>query len=209
MAVENTTPNKVLPLAYLPSVSWFAAIRSGGSLIDTSEHFIKRSERNRTVILTPTGPLPLTVQVCHADRPRTPMRDIRIDYSKRWQHQHWGALTASYKASPFFDHYAPRFEPFYRREWTFLVDYNFALLETLCALTGIPVPPVSDRYVEPAPGLLDLRPKQQKDPAFTAEPYVQVFADRMGFVPDLSFIDLLFAEGPHAAAVLSRCRRAE
>lgn len=196
----------ILPLAYLPSVSWFAAIRSGDCIVDTGEHFIKRSERNRTHILASDGPMTLTVQVSHADRPRTPMRDVRIDYSKRWQHQHWGALVASYKASPYFDHYADRLEPYYRREWRFLVDYNLDLLQTLCELTGLCVPPVSDRYVEPTPDLLDLRPKQQKDPTFVAEPYVQVFADRLPFVADLSFIDLLFAEGPNAVSVLSRCR---
>ena len=199
----------LLPLAYLPSVSWFAALRADDCIVDTAEHFIKRSERNRTSILASDGPMTLTVQVSHADRPRTPMRDVRIDYSKRWQHQHWGALVASYKASPYFDYYADRLEPFYRREWRFLVDYNLDLLQTLCELTGLCVPPVSDRYVEPTPDLLDLRPKRQKDPTFVAEPYVQVFADRLPFVADLSFIDLLFAEGPNAVSVLSRCRCAE
>ncbi|MCX4301589.1 MAG: WbqC family protein [Alistipes sp.] len=199
----------ILPLAYLPSVSWFAAMRTGRCIIDTGEHFIKRSERNRTAILAPDGPMTLTVQVSHADRPRTPMRDVRIDYSKRWQHQHWGALVAAYKGSPYFDYYADKFEPFYRREWRFLVDYNRELLEVLCRQTGLPVPPVSDRYVEASAGDLDLRPKQRKDPAFVAEPYVQVFADRLPFAPDLSFIDLLFAEGPNAVSVLSRCRCAE
>lgn len=198
----------ILPLAYLPSVAWFAALRRGEVLVDCGEHFIKRSERNRARILACDGPMELTVQVVRADRPRTPMRDMRIDYSKRWQHQHWGALVASYKASPFFDHYAPLFEPFYRREWRFLADYNFALVELLCRLTGLPLPPVSDGYVEAAPDDLDLRPKKAKDPAFAAEPYVQVFSDRLPFEPNLSFIDLLFAEGPAAAAVLGRSRSA-
>ncbi len=196
----------ILPLAYLPSVSWFAALRAGDCIVDTAEHFIKRSERNRAVVLTSAGPMTLTVQVQHADRPCTPMRDVRIDYSKRWQHRHWGALVASYKGSPYFDHYADRFAPFYRQKWKFLADYNFALLEVLCREAGLPVPTVSDRYVEAAPDDLDLRPKQRKDPAFRAEPYVQVFSDRLPFAPDLSFIDLLFAEGPASVEVLARCR---
>ena len=198
----------LLPLAYLPSVSWFAAALRGEAVIDCGEHFIKRSARNRARILACDGPMDLTVQVAHADRPRTPMRDVRIDYSKRWQHQHWGALVASYKASPFFDHYAPLFEPFYRREWRFLADYNLALAELLCRQLRIDLPPVSERYVEAAAGDLDLRPKKAKDPAFRAEPYVQVFADRLPFAADLSFIDLLFAEGPAAASVLARSRSA-
>lgn len=195
----------ILPLAYLPSVAWFAHLMRGECIVDLGEHFVKRSERNRACILAPDGRMELTVHVRHADRPRQPVRDVRIDYSKRWQHQHWGALTASYKGSPYFDHYADLIEPFYRRRYDFLADYNLSLVELLCAQAGLPVPQVSERYVEASATDLDLRPKCKTGPALIAEPYVQVFSDRMPFVPNLSFADLLFAEGPASASVLARC----
>lgn len=197
----------LLPAAYLPSVAYFAELLRGDCVVDLGEHFIKRSERNRARILATDGVMELTVQVRHADRPRQPVREVRIDYSKRWQHQHWGALTASYKGSPYFDHYAERFEPFYRERFEFLADYDLRLTELLCSLAGIAMPAVSERYVEAAPGDRDLRPKRSGGPAFVAEPYVQVFSDRMPFAPNLSFADLLFAEGPEAVSVLRRCRR--
>ena len=196
----------ILPAAYLPSVEYFWHLAQGGCVVDLGEHFVKRSERNRARILATDGAMELTAPVRHADRPRQPMRDMRLDYSKRWQHQHWGALTASYKSSPYFDHYARRFEPFYRREYAFLADYDLQLTELLCSLAHIPMPEVSERYVEAAPGDRDLRPKRREGPAFAAEPYVQVFSDRMPFEANLSFADLLFAEGPAAASVLARCR---
>lgn len=195
----------ILPLAYLPSAEWFAHLLRGDCIVDLGEHFVKRSERNRARILASDGVQELTVHVRNADRPRQPVRDVRIDYSKRWQHQHWGALTASYKSSPYFDHYAPLLEPFYRREYAFLADYDLALIELLCAQLNRPVPRVSERYVEATADDLDLRPKRKEDPAFAAEPYVQVFSDRMPFAPNLSFADLLFAEGPASASVLARC----
>jgi len=205
----KTSAMTLLPLAYLPSVAWFAHALRGDCVVDLGEHFVKRSERNRARILAPDGPMDLTVQVAHADRPRQPMRSVRLDYSKRWQHQHWGALVACYKASPYFEHYAPELEPFYRREGAFerLVDFDLALLERLCALLGMPLPPMSDTYVAARPGDLDLRPRNNEDPAFVAEPYVQVFSDRTPFAPDLSVIDLLFAEGPASVSVLRRCLR--
>ena len=126
--------------------------------------------------------------------------------TKRWQHQHWGALTASYASSPYFEHYAGRFEPFYRRTYEFLADYDLQLLELLCTLARVPMPRLSDRYVEASEGDLDLRPKHTQGPAFVAEPYIQVFSDRRPFAANLSFADLLFAEGPDSVSILARCR---
>ena len=105
----------ILPLAYLPSVEYFTHLLRGGCVVDLGEHFVKRSERNRARILASDGVMELTVHVRNANRPRQPVCDVRLDYSKRWQHQHWGALVASYRSSPYFDFYAGRFEPFYRR----------------------------------------------------------------------------------------------
>ena len=197
----------ILPLAYLPSVEYFTHLLRGGCVVDLGEHFVKRSERNRARILATGGVMDLTVHVRNANRPRQPMRDVRLDYSKRWQHQHWGALVASYKSSPYFDFYAERFEPFYHREWEFLVDYNLSLLDTLCSLAKVPMPALSESYVDAAADDLDLRPKHKEGPAFVAEPYFQVFSERMPFCPNLSFADLLFAEGPASVSVLARCRQ--
>ena len=99
----------ILPLAYLPSVEYFTHLLRGGCVVDLGEHFVKRSERNRARILASDGVMELTVHVRNANRPRQPVRDVRLDYSKRWQHQHWGALVASYRSSPYFDFYAEYF----------------------------------------------------------------------------------------------------
>lgn len=195
----------ILPAAYLPSISYFAALLRDDCVVDLGEHFIKRSERNRARIMTSDGVMELSAQVVRANRPRQPMRSMQLDYSKRWQHQHWGALTAAYKASPFFDHYAPLLEPFYERAWSSLAEFNLALIEVLCRAVAIPMPQVSSDYLTASANDLDLRPKT-KSSAFYTEPYIQVFADRQPFAANLSFVDLLFAEGPNAVAVLRRCR---
>ena len=181
---------------------YIARIAAGDCAIDTGEHFLKRSERNRAHILTANGPMALTVQVSHANRLRTPVREVRIDYSKRWQHQHWTALVSAYRSSPYFDHYAPRFERFYSRRWEWLADYDLALTETLLDCVGIPMPRVESDYIKAAAGDLDLRPKDAGDPLFRAVPYIQTFADRTPFVPSMSFADLLFCEGPASKDVL-------
>lgn len=133
---------------------------------------------------------------------------MKIDYSKRWQHQHWVSILSAYKSSPYFDHFAHLLEPFYRREWRFLVDYNMEYLEVLLRLLGAKCQILtSEQYVEAGAEDFDMRPKQKKDSTFVAEPYFQVFSDRMPFQPNLSVLDLLLCEGRSAMdGVLMSCR---
>lgn len=198
----------ILPLSYLPSVEYVARLLREQCVIDVGEHYVKRSERNRAYILSANKVMPLTVNVVGGNRPRLPMRDVEIDYSKRWQHQHWVSILSAYKSSPYFDHYAPYLEPFYRREWRYLVDYNRELLEVLLRLLGSPMPlPLSKQYVEAREGDVDLRPKHREGSTFVAEPYFQNFSERMPFQPNLSVLDLLLCEGPAAIdGVLMRCQ---
>jgi hypothetical protein len=198
----------ILPLSYLPSVEYVARLLREQCVIDVGENYVKRSERNRAYILSANKVMPLTVNVVGGNRPRLPMRDVEIDYSKRWQHQHWVSIVSAYKSSPYFDHYAPYLEPFYRREWRYLVDYNRELLELLLRLLGSPMElPLSEQYVEAQEGDLDLRPKHREGSTFVAEPYFQNFSERMPFQPNLSVLDLLLCEGPSAIdGVLMRCQ---
>ena len=198
----------ILPSAYMPSVEYVARLLREECVIDLGENYIKRSERNRASILSANGVMQLTVNVENANRPRQKMRDVKIDYSKRWQHQHWVSILSAYKSSPYFDHFAHEIEPFYKREWRYLVDYNMEYLDVLLRLLGAKAKPtVSEQYVEAAEGDLDLRPKQKKDSTFVAEPYFQVFSDRIPFQPNLSVLDLLMCEGKASIdEVLMNCQ---
>ena len=198
----------ILPLAYMPSVEYVARLLREECVIDLGENFIKRSERNRAHILSANGVMALTVNVENANRPRQKMCDVKIDYSKRWQHQHWVSILSAYKSSPYFDHFAHRIEPFYRKEWKYLVDYNLEYTSTLLSLLGMNRElPLSQSYYEAQPDDLDLRPKHKESSTFVAEPYFQVFSDRLPFEANLSILDLIMCEGPQAVnAVLMRCR---
>lgn len=204
----------ILPLTYLGNVQWFAHLLSGPCMIDIDEYYLKQSYRNRCVILAANGAMPLTVQVVRGNRPHLPMRDVRIDYSKRWQHQHWVSIVSAYKSSPYFDFYGEALEPFFRRRYEFLVDYDLELCRTVLAAMGVGTDfAVSEGYVlkpdgEDLRGAFSPKPRLAvEDPRFTARPYCQVFSDRQPFVPNLSIVDLLFCEGPSAAAIARSCLR--
>ena len=192
----------------MPSVEYVARLLREECVIDLGENFIKRSQRNRASILTANGVMQLTVNVENANRPRQKMRDVKIDYSKRWQHQHWVSIMSAYKSSPYFDHFAHLIEPFYKKEWRYLVDYNMEYLEVLLHLLGVKRElSLSEEYVVAGEGDIDLRPKQKEDSTFVAEPYFQVFSDRLPFEPNLSILDLLMCEGREAMdGVLMSCQ---
>jgi hypothetical protein len=133
------------------------------------------------------------------------MRNIKIDYSKRWQHQHLVAMESAYRSSPYYDYYGERFAKLYNREWKYLVDLNMAALEEVCAILKRPVPRISEQYIEASELDIDLRPKKQSA-TFEAAPYIQVFSDRFEFEPRLSIYDLVMCEGPAANELLAACR---
>jgi hypothetical protein len=196
----------ILPLTYLGSTAYYARLLAGDCVVDVHENWVKQTARNRLDIVTANGPATLTIPV-HAYGAKIAVKDVRIDNSKRWQHTHWGSLVASYRNSPFFDHYAERFAPFYERRFEWLVDFNVKLTRTMLATLGAEeeVLKLSERYVEARPEDVDLRPKKALRPEHETlhlPPYTQVFADRMEFTPSVSIIDLLLCESATAAARL-------
>ena len=199
---------KILPLTYLGNTEWFAQLLGGDCVIDLGENYVKQSCRNRCEIYSANGVMPLTVNVVKGGSyKKKPMRDMRIDYSKRWQHQHWVSIYSAYKKSPYFDHYAERFAPFYEKQYDFLVDYNLDLLSLMLSLLGVEGElPISQNYIHLSDTDIDLRNRlflsTEPSPLTTAPEYFQVFAERQPFVGGLSVLDLFFCEGREATTLL-------
>lgn len=193
----------ILPSNYFGSVEYWARLVAAGddAVIDIGENYVKRTERNRTTIMTSNGLMQLSVQLAHANRPRQPMRSMRVDYSKRWQHQHNIAIESAYKRSPYYDYYGDRFAHLFNREWRYLVDINMATLEGVCSILKVGVPRISESYITATEGDVDLRGKLIT-PSSTFMPYIQVFSDREPFAPNISIYDLIMCEGPSAISYL-------
>ena len=194
----------ILPATYLPDIEYVARLITAGDdyIIDCAENYIKRSVRNRTTIMTANGTLDLTVPVVNANRPRTPMSRMQIDYSKPWQHQHWVAILSAYRSSPYFDMLAERLEGFYTTHHTSLVEFNLAILRVLLDFMGYTAPlRTSDTYITANEEDIDLRPKQRTT-EFTTPHYFQLFSDRIPFAENLSILDLLMSEGVYTRQLL-------
>ena len=184
--------SQILHTTYLGPVSWWQVIAHADAVsINTAEHYVKQTVRNRCRILMPDGPADLVVPVVAAPN-HTPIRDIRISDHGSWRHHHWSALRTAYGKSPFFEYYADDFAPFYEQRYEFLIDFNEGLRALVASRLDVDTPVTLAEHYEPLSPL----------PEPSLRPYYQVFAHRLGFQPDLSIADLLFNLGPEGLLYL-------
>jgi hypothetical protein len=202
-----TIPNKILlSTAYLPPVEYFSHILEAEEiLIEREENYLKQTYRNRCYILSADGPLSLTVPVYMGSFHKTPVKEIRIDYSKRWQQVHLGAITSSYNSSPYFVYYFENIEKIILTGHKFLLDLNMYLLQALIGLLKISASPSYTTHFMPEEGERNdfryaITPKRKS--AYTPKKYLQVFSQPGLFNPGLSIIDLVFNTGPEAKSYL-------
>ena len=115
---------------------------------------------------------------------------------------HWNALCSAYGESPFFEFYADDIRPFFERKWKYLFDYNWDITQTMCQLLDIHprLMPTEDYQPQAANDFRDaIQPKHPaEDPDFTPRRYYQVYEGKLGFLPNLSILDLLFNMGNEA-----------
>lgn len=205
----------LLSTGYLPPVHYFTKLFAYPQvMIEQMDHYVKQTYRNRCVIAAPDGPLALTIPTVKPDTEKCPLRDIRISDHGNWRHLHWNALCSAYNHTPYFEYYRDDFAPFYEQKpFTFLVDYNEALIALVCSLIDL-TPQLSrtTTYLPPSPTGIDdfrelihpKRPATEVDSTFHPVPYYQVFQERLGFLPNLSIVDLLFNMGPESLLVLQQ-----
>ena len=193
---------------YLAPVPLYAQLYAADALVvDDISPFVKQTYRSRAVIAAESGAQQLTIPVIH-DGGRVAMRDVRISGHGNWRHQHWNALVSAYRKSPFFEYYADDFAHFYEEKDGFLLDFNMRLHTVVSELLGLErdVRLLSAGDVD-AVTAVDVRSVAEPK-ALAAmqcaggQPYYQVFAQRNGFIPSLSIVDLLFNTGPEGLLVL-------
>jgi len=202
----------ILSIAYLGSVRYFSKLLLHDSIvIEKHENYSRQTYRNRCEIYGANGRMTLSIPIKKGDEHKTLIKDVRIEYDKRWQHIHWKSIESAYRSSPFYEFIFDDLIPFYRKKEKFLFDFNYGLLTTVLNLMEMPVEiNFSDEYISEPAQSSDYRdtihPKKtdRSDNQFDPENYNQVFGDKHGFQANLSILDLLFNEGPNAVDILKR-----
>ena len=196
----------LLSTAYLPPSEYFSLIlRADKVLVESEENYLKQSYRNRCYILSAHGPQPLSVPVYLGSQHKTPLKEIRIDYSKRWQQVHLRAITASYSSSPYFQFYYENIEKIIARKTEFLFDLNMELTGSVLKMLGLNINMARTTDFKPVlEAEYDFRytisPKRK--PQIIVKEYIQVFGTSKGVDHRLSIIDLIFNMGPEAVKYL-------
>lgn len=175
-------------------------------LLDKAEHFEKMTWRNRYRIAGANNAILLSIPLVNGRNQHVPMADICIYNEERWQIQHWRTLVSAYKRSPYFDHYADSLQTLFEQRFEQLTAFNEATVQWVKTVLRLRFElQQTDVYVKDYQNsAIDLRSINDKPSVFPK--YYQLFEYRIGFQPDLSILDLLFAEGPGAMKVLAQVK---
>ncbi len=200
---------------YLPSLEYFCAILPLDKLIlEKHEHYVKQSYRNRCYVNTAHGEKMLVVPL--TSKPgKVAFKDIRIDYTKRWQNIQWRTILSAYAKAPFYEHYSGEMNKLIYTNDRFLFDHSRVLLSFCLRCLGLEKELSETAAYERTAGeqIEDLRGQITTKTPFSVRsfyrplPYYQVFGNT--FAGNLSLIDLLFCEGPNALPILQASKNAE
>ena len=185
----------ILPIRFCPSASYYAAIVQSASpvIINTATRFDKCCKAaHRCVIADTRGKLELTVPV--AKPYGATWSDCAVSLHGNWWETMRVALESAYGRTPFFEYYADDFLPLIASPQRFTsiadlcCDFDKAIRRALTVTTPV--------YYQPAPSCSPI-------PEMAIPPYYQVRERQLGFIPDLSILDLIFNLGPEALLLLA------
>jgi len=168
------------------------------------ERFKKMSFQNRCIIPTANGLTTLSIPLAGGRENNLPLSEVRIDNSQRWQIRHWRTITSAYNRSPFFEFYEPTLDLLFQTRYELLHDWNKATLTWISKQYGLKL--FQEDLMNELEGIdaTPVLPRNYQDPILINElpKYQQVFIDRLGFMPNMSCLDLLFCMGKNSASLL-------
>ncbi|MCX6180871.1 MAG: WbqC family protein [Bacteroidetes bacterium] len=203
---REKTVTAIFPTAFLGPIEYYAHLKKHpNALLEVHEHFPKQTFRSRTEIYGANGKLNISIPLQRRNTEHTSISKMLISYDESWQNILWRSITAAYRSSPFFEYYEGELEKLIYAKPELLIDYNSALHQWICTKLKLEnnFTPTTE-YHKSYDNIIDFRTgiHPKKGATFTHAEYMQVFSSKMGFIPNLSIIDLLFNEGPHGSAIL-------
>ena len=215
----------ILSAFYFGSVAHYRLLaRHPRVVVDLGEHYVRQSFHTRTRIVGPNGVQDLVVQIQRRSGEKMPVHTVGLSHAETWPQQHLHAIRTAYGQSPWFEHFYPDLEELLLTRHERLADLDLATLRLGLKWLGLRTEvEVSESYVEVGSRESEvvsqneveidsrlttndyrtaLHPKRPIPQELQVPSYPQVFADRHGFQPGLSIIDLVCNCGPEAVGYL-------
>ncbi|MCC8113134.1 MAG: WbqC family protein [Bacteroidales bacterium] len=204
---------------YYGSVRYYAAMAGcDRAIVDIGMRYDKRFKSvHRCDIVDAQGPLRLTVPVSKpALKERQPGQYMPLRWDQvvvsdhgQWWSDHLISLESAYGRTPYFEFYIDRLLPWLKMREMPITQFDAQIDTEVRSMLHLPTPV---EYLDlsasgPVPEARDFRNNQFPD--IQDVPYYQVRMQRLGFVPNLCILDLLFNLGPEAQIVLAQMARGE
>ncbi|MDE5672253.1 MAG: WbqC family protein [Duncaniella sp.] len=198
----------VLPPVFCGSVEHYVNVRAAeATAIDWKRRFDKRFKvTHRFAIADTRGRLELTVPIAKPQSSQCCWGDIEISTHGNWWDVHRIALESAYGRTPFFEYYADSLLPML----TAGVEERFPLLKDLSDAWDTWI---RHKLMLPLPVAAETGESRPESPSIITEnsnnatdfaQYWQVRADKIGFIGNLSVLDLIFNLGPEAIIYLDK-----
>jgi len=194
----------LLPLFYLPPISWFSVFlkEENKISIEQFENFPKQTYRNRTVIYGANGRLALIIPTLHNGKKT--INEIEVSQRENWQKLHWKSIKNAYQSSPYFEYYEDQLEQIFSFETQSLFQFNLNALRIILKILKTEKAYSLNEEFSKTPVAADFRNRfsAKKESEFEMEDYYQTFSDKLGFDKDLSILDLICNKGPESLTYL-------
>lgn len=201
---------KLFSLAYFAPVSWYSLLVSEGpNFVERYDHYQKQTYRNRCVVYSPNGPMPLVIPTVHSKELKQPYSEIRIDDRQKWRQVHRKSIETAYRNSPFFPFFEEELNELYTVQEERLFAFNLRCHEWVERMIQKKIEwEFTTEWKSEFEGR-DLRNTiHPKKPSILPNPdeYHQTFDYKHGFLPDLSILDVVFNKGMETLSYLSNNR---
>jgi len=215
---------------YMPWLGLFHKIALADRFVFFDQvQYVPKDYISRNLVKTAQCPIWLTVPVLTKGYLTKTIAQIEINNGVDWRRKHWKTIYLNYKSARYFKDYSDFFESVYIREWKYLADLNFYMLnwflKTLginvvvnrageCNFNGVKSDLVLDMCIQLGADMYifgALGKDYAEVEKFIQANIIPVFQDYKhpsyhqlhgDFVPNLSVMDLLFNEGRNALEII-------
>lgn len=195
----------ITPALLLPPISLFIDLLQVDEwIVEVNDTYTKQTMRNRYYIATNQGIRAMIIPIKKVNGSHTITKDILLDESTEWLTYHHKTLITNYRNSAYFDYYEDEIIDIFSH-YKKLYELNMAFIKWILEQLDINIKvSVTENYEKQysIEDYIDDRNKYSKYENIKLPYYRQVFIDKVGFISNLSILDLLCNLGAESVIYL-------